>query len=82
LKFVKGKLPLELLSANDKEKCLAFKTNALQIIGQLKVVFIKKKMEKNHSIYIFTSILKDKIRSAQGINHIFQRIQVFIYSIK
>ena len=34
----KGKIPLELLDIDEKEKCLAFKMNALQIVEQLKVI--------------------------------------------
>ncbi len=37
--FLKGKIPLNILSVSDKEKCLAFKMNAMQILEQLKVVY-------------------------------------------
>ncbi len=37
-----GKIPLEMLDIDDKEKCLAFKANAIQIIEQLKVILIFK----------------------------------------
>jgi hypothetical protein len=41
--FFKGKVPLVLLNANDREKALTIKQNALQIVEQLKVNIFGKK---------------------------------------